>query len=143
MTNRTLEDVRIKLSALWVARMLSGFLGDVLRFTDPVALEQTLARDTPVPVTEELLVGSGVFFALPIFMVVFSLTLKSKASRWANIILGTIFVGFDLFFLIATFPLGSAVYEIAMAFIYPVFPALIVWYAWRWPQLVSPSRGLN
>lgn len=70
--------------------------------------------------------------ALPIFMVVLSLTLKGKASRWANIILGTIFVGFDLFFLISTFSAGSAAYEIVMAFIYPVFPALIVWHAWKW-----------
>ncbi len=127
-----MEDVRIKLSALWTARMLSGFLGDVLRFTDPVALEQTLARETPVPITDQLLVGMGIFMALPIFMVVLSLTLKGKASRWANMILGIVFVGFDLFFLISTFPMGSAVYEIVMAFIYPVFPALIVWYAWKW-----------
>ncbi len=127
-----MEDVRIKLSALWTARMLSGFLGDVLRFTDPEALEQTLARETPIPVTEQWLVGMGIFMALPIFMVVLSLTLKGKASRWVNIILGTVFVGFDLFFLISTFPMGSAAYEIVMAFIYPVFPALIVWYAWKW-----------
>lgn len=131
-TTRILEDVQIKLSALWAARMLSGFLGDVLRFTDPVALEQNLARETPITITEELLVGMGIFMALPIFMVVLSLTLKGKASRWANIILGTIFVGFDLFFLISTFSAGSAAYEIVMAFIYPVFPALIVWHAWKW-----------
>ena len=29
-----MEDVKIKLSALWVARMLSGFLGDVLGGVD-------------------------------------------------------------------------------------------------------------
>ena len=127
-----MEDVRIKLSALWVARMLSAFVGDVLRFTDPEALEQTLARETPVPVSQELLLGMGIFMALPVFMVVLSLTLKCKASRWANIILGIVFVGFDIFFLILTFPMGSAAYEIVMAFIYPVFPALIVWYAWKW-----------
>lgn len=132
MTNHILEDVRIKLSALWAARMLSGFLGDVLRFTDPVALEETLARESTITVTDELLVGMGIFMALPIFMVVLSLTLKSSASRWANIILGIIFVGFDLFFLISTFLEGAATYEIVMAFIYPVFPALIVWNAWRW-----------
>ena len=129
---RILEDVQIKLSALWAARMLSGFLGDVLRFTDPEALEQTLARETPIPITEGLLLGMGIFMALPIFMVVLSLTLKGKASRWANIILGTVFVVFDIFFLISTFPMGSAAYEIVMAFIYPVFPALIVWHAWKW-----------
>jgi hypothetical protein len=26
-----MEEVKVKLSALWVARMLAGFLGDVLR----------------------------------------------------------------------------------------------------------------
>ncbi len=131
-TARILEDVQIKLSALWVARMLSGFLGDVLRFTDPVALEQNLARETPIPISQELLLGMGILMVLPIFMVFLSLTLKYKANRRTNIILGTVFVVFDLFFLISTFPMGSAAYEIVMAFIYPVFPALIVWHAWKW-----------
>ncbi len=131
-TARIMEDVQIKLSALWVARMLSGFLGDVLRFTDPVALEQTLARETPIPVSQELLLGMGIFMVLPIFMVFLSLTLKYKANRRANIILGILFVVFDLYFLVSVFPLGSAAYEIFMAFVYPVFTALIVWYAWKW-----------
>jgi len=42
---RTIEDVRIKLSALWVARMLAGFLGDVLRLIEPGMLEQMLAGE--------------------------------------------------------------------------------------------------
>ena len=30
-----MEDIRIKLSVLWIARMLTGFLGDVIRFFEP------------------------------------------------------------------------------------------------------------
>jgi len=41
---RNLVDVRIILSALWVTRMLTGFVGDVLRFFEPGIVEQILAE---------------------------------------------------------------------------------------------------
>lgn len=42
---RNLVDVRIMLSALWVARMLTGFVGDVLKFYEPGMMEQILAGE--------------------------------------------------------------------------------------------------
>ena len=41
--------VRIILSALWAARMLSGLQGDSTRFHDPVALEELVAGTSDVP----------------------------------------------------------------------------------------------
>ena len=38
-----MKDVKIKFSTLWVARMLTGFLGDVLRFMEPGMMEQIIA----------------------------------------------------------------------------------------------------
>ena len=35
-----MEDVRIKLSALWAGRMLTGLQGDVLRFMEPGMMQQ-------------------------------------------------------------------------------------------------------
>ena len=135
-TARIIEDVMIKLSALWVARMLAGFLGDVLRFFEPGILEQIIAGDVDgMQMTQELLLGGAIIMVLPIFMSFLSLTLKYKANRWANMGIGIFFVGFDLNFLISLFPMASSpAYEIFLGIVYLVFPALIVWYAWKWPK---------
>ncbi len=136
-----MENVKIKLSALWAARMLSGFLGDVLRFTDPGVMEQVWAGESPIPLTRGMLLLMAILMVIPIFMVVLSLTLKYKVNRWANMIIGIFFVVFDLIFLISLFPYGSPAYEIFLGFVYLIFTALVVWHAWKWPKLeVSPKE---
>ncbi len=42
-TARIMVDVKIILSALWAARMLSGLQGDVVRFMAPGILEEMIA----------------------------------------------------------------------------------------------------
>ena len=127
--------MKIKLSALWAARILSGFLGDVLRFFDPVALGEIIAGEAAVTVTQEFLLVMAIIMMIPIVMSVLSLTLKYKANRWTNLSLGIFFVGFDfIFWMLTLFLWHSPAYEIFMGFVYIVFPVLIVWYAWKWPK---------
>jgi hypothetical protein len=134
-TARTPVDVRIILSALWAARMLSGLQGDSTRLHDPVALKNLVAGTTDVPVTTELLLVMSIIFVVPIFMSFLSLTLKDKANRRANLTIGVFFVAFDLIFLgLALFLWPFSAYETLWGIAYPVFTALVVWYAWRWPK---------
>ena len=85
-----MEEIRIKLSALWVARMLTGLQGDVLRFMEPGMLAQLAAGGMEgMSLTNELLLVAGALMLLPIFMVFLTLTLPYRACRWANIILAT------------------------------------------------------
>ncbi len=121
-------DVKIILSALWVARMLSSLQGDSTRFHDPVALKELVAGTTEIPVTNEMLLVLSIILAGPIFMSFLSLTLKDKANRWANLITGVFFVVWELGFLIFVYS-QSAVYEIFWGIAYLVFAALVVWYA--------------
>ena len=90
-------DVRIILSALWVARMLSGLQGDSTRLHDPVALKELVAGTTEITVTNELLLIMSIILAVPIFMSFLSLTLKDYANRRANLIIGIFFVVWELF----------------------------------------------
>ena len=130
-----MENVKIKLSALWVARMLSGLQGDSTRLHDPVALRELLAGTSDVSVTSELLLVMSIIFAVPIIMSFLSLTLKDKANRWVNRIIGIFFAGFDLIFLgLTLFLWPFSAYETFWSFIYLVFTALVVWYAWKWPK---------
>jgi hypothetical protein len=130
-----MRDVKIKLSILWIARMLSGLQGDSTRLHDPVALRDLLAGTSAVRVTNELLLVMSVVFAVPIFMCFLSLTLKDRANRWANRGIGIAFAAFDLVFLgLALFVWRPFGYETVWSIVYPTFTALIVWYAWRWPK---------
>ena len=130
-----MKDVRIKLSVLWAARMLSGLQGDSTRLHDPVALKELVAGTSAVRVTNELLFLMSMIFAIPILMSFLSLTLKDRANRWTNRSLGILFVAFDLSFLgLALFLWQFSAYETFWSLVYLVFTALIVWYAWAWPQ---------
>ncbi len=132
-TARIMLDVRIILSALWAARMLSGIQGDAFRLSDPVALQSLIANTGDVVASSELLLVMSIIFVVPILMSFLSLTLKDKANRWANRSIGIFFAAFDLVFLgLALFVWRSAGYEIVWSFAYLVFTSLIVWYAWKW-----------
>ena len=129
-----MQDVRLKLSALWVARMLAGLQGDVLRFMQPGMMGQLVAGEVEgMQITDELLLVSAIVMVIPIVMVFLSLTLPYRANRWANIILGVFFLGFDLVGL----PAYTSAYAVLLIFVGLLFNALTVWYAWRWP---NPER---
>jgi hypothetical protein len=73
--------------------------------------------------------------AIPSVMVFLSLTLKAKANRWTNIIVGILHAGLLLVtVLLATaFDPHYILYDIIEA----VLIALIVWHAWKWPKQES------
>jgi len=133
-TARILEDVQIKLSALWAARMLAGLQGDVVNFLGPGMLEEMIAGTTDPPITNELLLVMSIIFAVPIFMSFLTLTLRYPAIRWANLIIGIFFAAFDLVFLsLALFVWPTTAFTIFWYIVDLVFTGLVVWYAWKWP----------
>ena len=128
-------DVRIILSVLWIARLLSGLQGDTYRLSDPVALQSILANNGAVVVTNELLLIMSIIFVVPTFMSFLTLILKYPAVRWVNLAIGLFLAVFDLVFLVlALFQWRSTGYEIVWSTAYLVCTTLIVWYAWRWPK---------
>ena len=129
-TARIMVDVRIILSALWVARMLSGLQGDSTRLHDPVALKELVAGTTEITVTNEMLLVLSIILAVPIFMSFLSLTLPHSPNRWANIIVAIFFL---LYTLIGLGRYPSA-YDRFLLFVSLVVNGLTVWYAWKWPK---------
>jgi hypothetical protein len=126
-----MDEVQIKLSALWIARMLTGLQGDVLRFLEPGMLEKLIEGEADgMQITHELLLASAIVMLIPIFMVFLSVTLRYNANRWANIIFGIFFIGFDLVGL----PTYTSAYGVVLIIVGLLFNALTVWYAWKWPK---------
>ena len=120
-----MEDVRIKLSALWTALMLTYLLGDVLRIFSGDFIAGEMGG---MQVSQGLYLGLAVIMVIPVVMVFLSLTLPHKANRWANIILAIFFFGFNLVGL----PTYPSVYDQFLIIVGLVFNGLTVWYAWKW-----------
>ena len=125
---RKLEDVQIKLSALWVALMLAYQQGDVLRM---MSGDFSVGDDLGgLQATQMMWLGMTILIAIPIVMVVLTLTLKHKANRWANIILAIFFFALNLIGL----PTYASAYDQFLIVLGLVFNVLTVLYAWKWSK---------
>ena len=120
-----MQAVRIKLSALWVALMLTYLLGDVLRIFSGDFQAGEIAGQAIDPL---MYLGLAILMVIPIVMVFLSLTLNHRVNRWANIIIAIFFLVFNLIGL-STYP---SAYDQFLIVVGLVFNALTVWVAWRW-----------
>ena len=118
-------DVKIILSALWVALMLTYLLGDVLRIFSG---DFKAGEIGGMQITQELWLGIAILMVIPIVMVFLSLTLKYPVNRWANIIVAIVFFGFNLIGL----PTYPSAYDKFLIVVGLLFNVLTVWYSWKW-----------
>jgi hypothetical protein len=69
---------------------------------------------------------------VPLVMAFLSLTLKNSVNRWANVIVGIVYVGFQLFALVETLASQTVyAYAVLVETTKLVVPALVVWYSWK------------
>ena len=121
-------DVRITLSGLWVAVMLTYFLGDVLRiFAGHIVPGEIGGK----PVGQGMWLLIAAIMLVPIVMLVLSLTLPYPSIRWMTLTAAAISVIFNL----AGLPYEGA-YDNFLIVVAVVFCGLIGWYAWTWPTPV-------
>jgi Family of unknown function (DUF6326) len=120
-----MEAVQIKLSATWVALMLTYLLGDVLRI---YAGDFKRGEIGGVQVTPAMWVGIAVLMVIPIVMVILSVTLGHTPNRWVNIGVAAFFFLFNLVGL----PTYPGAYDKLLIVVGLGINALTVWYAWRW-----------
>ncbi|HEB12562.1 MAG TPA: hypothetical protein ENI11_02680 [Actinobacteria bacterium] len=118
-------DVRITLSGLWVALMLTYLLGDVLRIFsgDSKALAGEMAK-----ITQGMWVGIAILMLIPIVMVVLSLTLPYPAIRTVTIVAAILLFLFNLVGL----PTYPSAYDKFLIVVGLVFNIVTFWYAWKW-----------
>jgi hypothetical protein len=120
-----LEDVRIILSASWVALMLTYLLGDVLRIYSG---DFQAGKIGGIQLTGNQWLGVAILMVTPIVMVFLSVTLSYPVTRWANIIVAIVFFGFNLIGL----PGYPSAYDKFLIIVGLGFNVLTVWYAWQW-----------
>ena len=122
-------DVRIILSALWVAVEFLYQQGDTLRLYSgdfkPGELELG-----GVMSPEMMWMISAITMTIPVVMIILSLILPHSANRWANIIVAILFFLYNLVGLAGSnYP---STYDKFLLAVSMAANVLTVWYAWKW-----------
>ncbi len=119
-----MEDMKVRLSTLWVFVMFNMVFADIVGFLNPGALEEMIAMRP----AQGLLLVFSILLEIPIAMIVLSRLLKYRANRWANIIAGVITI---------LWVIGGGNTSVSYIFFATIEVAcmlLIVWYAWKWTE---------
>ncbi|MEJ2303130.1 MAG: DUF6326 family protein [Anaerolineales bacterium] len=120
-------DVRIILSALWVAVEFLYQQGDTQRiYSGDFKPGELDLGGMMSPGT--LWMISALTMTIPVIMIILSLILPQNANRWANIIIAIFFFGYSLLG-IGRYPGAYDKFLLAVSMAANV---LTVWYAWNW-----------
>ena len=114
-------DVKIVLATLWTAHFLLWTFGDMAsllqKFSEPVDNNLLLLVAVPLHLIQALIIY-------------FSLKGKAKVMRWVNIIIGLVFVIFNVGFIVD----AHVGWEYLLGVGYLLFNGLVVWNAWKWTE---------
>jgi hypothetical protein len=128
-----MKDKKVMLSTLWVFATLNYLYCDVVTLMDPV-------KHGSIQLTQGFLLGAAILVEIPIAMVLLSRILKYRASRWANIIAGAIMTAVQIVTLFVAVP---TLYYVFFSALEIACSAVIVWYAWRWPNIEANYTGVQ
>lgn len=132
-----MKDMKVKLSTMWIFAMFNYLYADILTLTLALAHPEALKKGYVggVPVSQGFMLGAAILMEIPIAMILLSRILRYKVNRWANIIAAVILtVAQALSFVIGGTPRIISFYTF-FSTIEIVCTLLIVWYAWKWPNL--------
>ena len=130
-----MEDVRLILSALWVAVAFCLIFVAHLGLTKPGYIEGLIAGEIDgIKFTPNVVVGNAITMIIPSVMVFLSLTVPYPMIRWVNIIFSIGFLGIILMTLAYyfTYKVQYGAYYYVFKFTESVLYALIIRYAWMW-----------
>jgi Family of unknown function (DUF6326) len=142
-TTTTLEDqripVRAKLAAAWTSFMFLYAYVDILNFFKPGVIEDILdGRVWEFDLSQTFSTTALTLVAIPILMVVLSMTLPARANRITNLIVASVYVPVTAFNAVG----GSWLIFYGLGIVLElILLALIVRYAWTWPR-TAPSATM-
>jgi hypothetical protein len=135
-TKKTLQNenvnVKIILSALWIAVMFIYVYADIKTLFQPEIPEQIISGIVAgMTINQTFLFTAAILMSIPAIMIVLSLILKPGINRRVNIIVSLLHIALII---ITRFVPGKIwYYYLYYQSIEAVFHLLIIWYAWRWP----------
>ena len=126
-------DVKLVLSALWIAMLFMFAYVDIFGFFRADVLDAALDGEvaaTGLAVNQTFLVVTLVYILLPTLMVVLSLVLRPRLNRLLNIVVSLVY----LVTILASCIGETWVYYLLGSLIEATLLAAIAVTAWRWPR---------
>jgi len=134
-----LQDMRVRLSTLWLFAVLNYVYCDVVTLMNPAYVNGLVAGSAGgIPVTPGFLLAAGVLVEIPIAMVLLSRVLRYRASRLTNIIAGAVMTAVQAASLFLSTP---GLYYVFFSIIEISATLAIVWYAWKWRAVSDANIG--
>ena len=140
--DKNMEEMKARLSTLWIFAILNYLYCDVVGLMDSGLLRQYLTGNVGgIQLTQGFLLSAAILMEIPISMVFLSRILKYGANRWANMIAGGVMtvVQFSTLFFGST----PTLYYLFFSVIEITCTALIVVLAWKWSNPESSLHSKN
>lgn len=130
--------VQAKLAACWTSVMFLYVYVDIFFLYMPGVIDDILAGIVwEFQISQAWAIGALTLMAVPILMIVLSMTLPARANRVANLVVASLYILVSAFNAIGE----SWTYYFALAIGLEVAVlAVILGYAWRWPR-TQPVAG--
>ncbi|MHA7276346.1 DUF6326 family protein [Arthrobacter sp. Hz1] len=129
--------VQAKIAAAWISFMFLYAYVDIIAFFKPGVIDDILVGVVfEFDISQTLLTTFLALMAIPILMIVLSMTLPARANRIMNLIVASIQIPYAAFNVVGEswtyyYGLGVALEVLLLAF--------ILRSAWTWPRTASPA----
>ena len=134
-----MEDIRVRLSVLWLFATLNYIYADVFFCIDVLGSKK--GSIGVIHFSPGAWLGIAILMEIPMAMILLSRILKPRANRWANIVAGIIETAAVLLtsFILPILKLSeTSSYYLFFGAIEVACTSLVVWYAWKWPRETAP-----
>lgn len=126
--------VRLKIASVWTSFMFLYIYVDYFHLYMPGSLNDMLAGKVFIFDISQLFLLTGLAsVTIPALMIFLSTTLTANVNRWTNIVVATIYIPYTLFNVLGEYYIhiffGAAVEVVLLL--------LVVFFAWKWPRIVS------
>lgn len=126
-------DVKIILSALWIAVMFIYVYADIKTLFQPEIPEQIISGVVSgMTINQVFLFAAAILMSIPPIMIILSLLLKPGCNKWINIVVS--FLHIVLIVLTLFVPSKMWYYYLYYQSLEVILHILIIWYAWKWPK---------
>ena len=128
--------LKVRIAVLWIFLAVGMSASMILALMGPGFIEEVMSGEMEgMKISAGLTIFFSLFWLIPLIMAFLSVTLKDGANRKTNLILGILFLVFNIIHLISHLVQGNLpVDHLVMCIFAIVVPALIVWYSWKWPR---------
>ncbi len=130
-------NVKLKISALWIAVMFCYVYGDYIEVYVPGVLAEAMEVTSNKAGIQLEFFAVALLMSIPSVMIFFTLVLKPSINRWLNIIIPVLYI----VLLIAVNLETTWVFYLYLTAIEVLLSIATVWYAWKWPKTEQCSVG--